>query len=500
MKNKDFFQQGKSSEFLIQKWMVNFFYWVLRKSLYRFAFACFSSLLMTRLSIVHEIDLVTSIVENGEANRALPLLLEIAEKIVETRFYPLLDSILPMLIPILEKEKDYNALSIYYLIRNSRYIHSNEIKSRYSEFSEFVAKCPEIQVTIPPQYVNIIPLVSSFHYLPHYEKTLHLICDFKSYFDQIISIDNIIIEFISNNGQNFHHQSLGQIVLHPFKYERKKLDYEVDLTTTYEKVNAVIYVLKQCTFRIEKEFHADLAITPLLYSVYSSNNNTDKQKQYKYPFRTKYQIFNENFMPISEKVVPKGEFLMVELTLTNALEYTSTISQIISHSTELLYSEIADLPIDLFPGEQYSFRTLIKHECNASFIIHFTTELSDEMKMYEFNIGNFVELDRQMKIELNSPSHAVKGQPFDSILSVEVEDGKEPFAQIFIDVASSPNFFVKGPSRKYFYLFTGQKKEIKFSFVPLSAGPTALPAICVNNLTVKGSKPRIFFRPLIVTF
>ena len=159
---------------------------------------------MERQKIVQQIENVRELIDNGESKNALPILLELKNTIVDTRFYPLLDSILPLLINILEKEKDYTELSLLYFLRNSKYIHSIEKDARYTEFSDFVERVPETHITIPPQYVNIIPLGSSFRYLLNYDNNLHLICDLVSYFSQPIYVDDVSIEFISNKGQNSH--------------------------------------------------------------------------------------------------------------------------------------------------------------------------------------------------------------------------------------------------------------------------------------------------------
>lgn len=457
---------------------------------------------MDRKKIIQEIEGVRELIDNGESSSALPILLELKNKISETRFYPLLDSILPLLINILEKEKDYTELSLLYLLRNSRYIHSIEKDTRFREFSEFVDRVPETHVTIPPQYVNIIPLGNSFRYLLNYDNNLHLICDLVSYFSQQIHIDDISIEFISNNGQNSHTISLGDITLNPQKYERRKVDYDISPTTVYEKVNAIIYIIGNLTVRIEKEFNADVNIN----SLQSAKGQQTANGQDKSPFHFEWHLFDQNLCPTADQFVEVGAPLIAEMTITNNLENEVVISNITSLSTEILNldvsneSENSDLPIVLFPGENYVFRSRIKEECDASFTINYTTENSNDPRIFEFSIGKFTQFNRLLTMKFNSPPYAVKGKPFDTFLSIEFNDSKMPYVQVFIDIVMPTTFFAKCPSRKSFYLFNGQKKEIKFTFVALSVGAMTLPEIYVNNLSIRENKSRLFLAPIVVTF
>lgn len=476
---------------------------------------------MNRKKIVEEIDSVRELIDSGESASALPILLELKNKIVDTRFYPLLDSILPLLINILEKEKDYIELGLLYLLRNSKYIYTNEKDTRFCEFSEFVDRVPEIQVTIPPQYVNIIPLNSSFRYLLNYDNSLHLICDLISYFAQPIHIDDVSIEFISNNGQNIHSISLGDKTLHPSKCLRNKVDYDISPTTVYEKVNAIIYIIGNLTVRIEKEFNADINIDSLQNYVKGKNSISTKSHQDKSPFLFEYHLFDQNLNPKEDQVVEIGAPITAEITITNNLDCNVVISNIQSLSTEILdlkasnlsenseasensendqNSDENDLQIELYPGENYCFRSLIKEECNAIFTVNYKTETSDDPRIYEFSIGHFNQFDRLLRMKFDSPSYATKGKPFDTFLTIEFQDDKLPFVQIFIDIVMPTGFFAKCQSRKSIYLFNGQKKEIKFTFVPLAVGPLTLPQIYVNNLSVKESKSRLFVAPIVVTY
>lgn len=470
---------------------------------------------MERAKIVKEIDSVRELIDSGETSNALPALLELKNKIVDTHFYPLLDSILPLLINILEKEKDYIELSILYLLRNSKYINTYEKDTRFCEFSEFVDRVPEIQVTIPPQYVNIIPLGNSFRYLLNYDNSLHLICDLISYFAQPIHIDDISIEFISNSGQNVHSISLGDKTLNPSKYARCKVDYDISPTTVYEKVNAIIYIIGNLTVRIEKEFNADINIDSIQNCMRGQQNRKNKNSNEKPPFLFDYDLFDHNLCPTKDQTVEIGAPITAELAITNNLDCNVTISNITSLSTELLdlktsktsenseaseNSEDTELPIELYPGENYCFRSLIKEECNANFTVDYKTEASDDPRIFEFSIGHFNQFDRLLKMNFKSPSYATKGKPFDTFLTIEFQDEKRPFVQIFIDIVMSPDFFAKCQSRKSFYLFNGQKKEIKFTYVPLSVGPLTLPQIYVNNLSIKESKSQLFMVPIVVTY
>ena len=480
---------------------------------------------MERQKIIEEIESVRQLIDNGDSNNALPVLLELKKKIIDTRFYPLLDSILPLLINILEKEKDYTELSLLYMLRNSKYINSTDKDTRFCEFSEFVNRAPEIQVTIPPQYVNIVPLCSTFRYLLNYDNNLHLICDLVSYFSQPIHVNDISIEFISNNGQSVHTISLGDMNLHSSKCVRKKVDYDISPTTVYEKVNAVIYIVGNLTIRIEKEFNADINIDSLQNSIKGQQIQKNKNSHDKSPFLFEWQLFDENLYPIADQVVEIGSPIIAEMTITNNIDCNVIISNITSLSTEIIKSnfdaskisenskdsenseeqktedsENSDLPIELYPGESYCFRSLIKEECNANFTVDYKTELSGDPRIFEFSIGHFKQFDRLLKMKFNSPPFAVKGKPFDTTLSIEFNDDKLPYVQIFIDVVMPTTFFAKCQSRKSVYLFNGQKKEIKFTFVPLAVGSLTLPQIYINNLSIKESKARIFMVPIVVTY
>ncbi|OHT14197.1 hypothetical protein TRFO_15486 [Tritrichomonas foetus] len=448
---------------------------------------------MARAEIVNQIANAQALIDDGENNEALPILLEIKDKIIDLKFWPVLDNILPIIINMLEKKKEYQSLCLYYLIRNSLYLQSQDYETRFAELSDFLNRIPETQLTVSKECANIIPLVCSLHYLPDHITTgtkPHLICDILSNFAKAIHINDISIEFMSSNS-NIHSISLGDFTFLSQKCIRRIVDYDVDPTITSDKVTSVTCMIGNGIFRIEKDFGAEIHITSPI-----SNENERYENA---PFSYEYQLFDHNFKVIEKPTIEQGEFITAELTLTNISDHSSSILDVTSVNTEL---QCFDIPIDLFPGEQYCFHSTIKDNediKSAFFTVSYTTEISDNPHIFEFSIDNIQKFDRLLIAKFEAPQTVVKNQPFEGTLTLEV-DQNEPYTQIFIEIIASPRFLVNGFSRKSLFLFAGQKKEIKIGFVALEAGQTILPAIYVHNIAIKENNPKVFLSPIVVTF
>ena len=450
----------------------------------------FSLKFMTRAIILNKINSALALIDDNKVEEALPALLEVKDLIVETRFWPILKNILPILMNLLEKEKDYQKLCVYYLLKNSLYIHSNNYDLEFLELSEFLNRIPETHVTVTDTYANVLPLVCELNYFPNqvYIGTRpHLICKLMTHFSQAIHINDISIEFI-NNTSRVHSISLGEFTFQPRGFQKKILDYDADPATTIERVNAVTYIIGNGVFRIEKNFDAEI--------LFISQSTDDKSVTENATFHTQFQLFNNNYIPSNRPVIGVDEYASAELSITNTSNITVTIVEISSLNSEV---KCTHLPLELFPGEQYSFTAIIRKECFPCFTVNYTTELSDIPRIFEFSASEVKVVDRLIKADLESPSKATLNQPFDAKLTIEITDNS-PYAHIFIEISPSTNFFVNGPSRKSFFLFPNQKKEIIMTFLPLNAGPLMLPTIYVHNISLRENNPKIFLHPIIVSY
>lgn len=214
------------------------------------------------------------------------------------------------------------------------------------------------------------------------------------------------------------------------------------------------------------------------------------------PFNSTIKLFDSNFQMIENAVIEIGDKITVETTLDNNLDIPVTIKSITGTVESI---DNSDVPIELFPGESFSFLSFIEHKTLISFNVSYKAEGLDDCIFY-LKSSNAEEFSRSVKFSFDAPFKATRFQPFNTKLTIEKIDNTEEVTIVMLDVTNSPCFFMNGPSKKAIYLFRNQKKEINLEFLPLEPGSNTLPPISLNEVSSKNYKPKVFIAPIVVTF
>jgi hypothetical protein len=73
-------------------------------------------------------------------------------------------------------------------------------------------------------------------------------------------------------------------------------------------------------------------------------------------------------------------------------------------------------------------------------------------------------------------------------------------SDIVLEIQAVPGFYIHGPTKKSFVVFSGQKTEIPIGFFPLEAGSTTLPLITLTEVVASHPRPKRFLAPIVIIF
>ena len=223
------------------------------------------------------------------------------------------------------------------------------------------------------------------------------------------------------------------------------------------------------------------------------------------PFKSDIKLFNDNFIEIHPSKIPILEpdsEITAEVTLSNQIDSSITISSINSEETESISIDSSDLPITLSPYETFSFLVTIKKGGEYQIHISFNTE-GIESNTLTVKLPEIQNSDKNTRFEFITPPTAELYKEFETKIIIQCNDNiKGPdVVPVQIDLGASPGFFINGPLKNHIvHVFRGQKKEVVIKFIPLEAGSTTLPQVLITDSSSESKEPKSFVMPIVITY
>jgi hypothetical protein len=181
------------------------------------------------------------------------------------------------------------------------------------------------------------------------------------------------------------------------------------------------------------------------------------------PFDPRMRFFD----PSSQELYfETGSFLSIEASLTNRLEKMVTL---VSIDVPLAQLEVDELPVQIGPGETFTFVGRAAKAGIVDICVHYESALFGKCA-FTVKSPQIERLDRALLLTLETPSTAVCYQRFNTRVIIEKKPHSENDCDvnlIMMEIQTVPCFYVDGPTKKTFAVFSGEKTIIPISFLPL---------------------------------
>jgi hypothetical protein len=218
------------------------------------------------------------------------------------------------------------------------------------------------------------------------------------------------------------------------------------------------------------------------------------------PFDVQSHFFDGNFELIHDGTsqIANTSVMYFDTILRNGINAPLKI-----HGVRPTFQPMFDtsaFPIELLPGEQFSFMGKFDGHLRHSVIIRYSFEDLEPCELTH-RYDNLAMNQTRFRARLEAPSMVVRAKRFPVTLTIE--NLTDDLIQVMMECIVAPGTFIcDGFHKKRIPLFARQQTVLEFTFVAMITTLKLLPEFCVAECetTVPNGTPQVLVAPIVIAY